>query len=91
LPSRFWTRGGPPRRRACRRTSAPRFRGLKLYPPIQRFHAFDEQAYPTYERAEALGIPIVFHFGVTLDYRSDLRFADPLDLHPVARDFPISR
>lgn len=64
------------------------FRGLKLYPPIQRFHAFDERAYPTYERAEALGIPIVFHFGVTLDYRSDLRFANPLDLHAVARDFP---
>ena len=64
------------------------FRGLKLYPTIQRFHAFDERAYPTYERAEALGIPILFHFGVTLDYRSDLRFADPLDLHAVARDFP---
>jgi predicted TIM-barrel fold metal-dependent hydrolase len=64
------------------------FRGLKLYPPIQRFHVYDERAYPTYERAEALGIPIVFHFGVTLDYRSDLRFANPLDLHAVARDFP---
>jgi len=64
------------------------FRGLKLYPSIQRFHAYDERAYPTYERAEALGIPIVFHFGVTLDYRSDLRFSNPLDLHAVARDFP---
>ncbi len=64
------------------------FRGLKLYPPIQRFHAFDERAYPTYAQAEALGIPIVFHFGVTLDYRSDLRFANPVDLHAVARDFP---
>jgi predicted TIM-barrel fold metal-dependent hydrolase len=64
------------------------FRGLKLYPSIQRFHASDERAYPVYERAEALGIPIVFHFGVTLDYRSDLRFSNPLDLHGVARDFP---
>lgn len=64
------------------------FRGLKLYPTLQRFHAFDERAYPMYERAEVLGIPIVFHFGVTLDYRSDLRFANPLDLHAVARDFP---
>ena len=64
------------------------FRGLKLYPTIQRFHAYDERAYPTYERAEALGVPIVFHFGVTLDYRSDLRFSNPLDLHAVARDFP---
>lgn len=64
------------------------FRGLKLYPSIQMFHAYDERAYPVYERAEALGIPVLFHFGVTLDYRSDLRFSNPLDLHPVARDFP---
>jgi len=64
------------------------FRGLKLYPSIQGFHAYDERAYPVYERAEALGIPVLFHFGVTLDYRSDLRFSNPLDLHPVARDFP---
>jgi len=64
------------------------FRGLKLYPSIQQFHACDERAYPVYERAEALGIPIVFHFGVTLDYRSDLRYSNPLDLHAVARDFP---
>jgi predicted TIM-barrel fold metal-dependent hydrolase len=64
------------------------FRGLKLYPSIQQFHVYDEQAYPVYERAESLGIPIVFHFGVTLDYRSDLRYSNPLDLHAVARDFP---
>ena len=64
------------------------FRGLKLYPSIQRFHVYDERAYPVYERAEALGVPILFHFGVALDYRSDLRFSNPLDLHAVARDFP---
>lgn len=64
------------------------FRGLKLYPSIQAFHVWDERAYPVYERAEALGIPILCHFGVTLDYRSDLRYSNPLDLHPVARDFP---
>jgi hypothetical protein len=64
------------------------FCGLKLYPSVQQFHVYDERAYPSYERAEALGIPIVLHFGVTLDYRSDLRFSNPLDLHAVARDFP---
>ena len=64
------------------------FRGLKLYPSIQGFHVYDERAYPVYDRAETLGIPIVFHFGVTLDYRSDLRYSNPLDLHAVARDFP---
>jgi predicted TIM-barrel fold metal-dependent hydrolase len=64
------------------------FRGLKLYPTIQNFHAYDERAYPVYARAEALGIPVLFHFGITLDYRADLRYANPLDLQPVARDFP---
>ena len=64
------------------------FRGLKLYPSIQRFHAHDERAYSVYAQAETLGCPVLFHFGVTLDYRSDLRYANPLDLHPVARDFP---
>jgi predicted TIM-barrel fold metal-dependent hydrolase len=64
------------------------FRGLKLYPTIQNFHVHDERAYPVYARAEALGIPVLLHFGITLDYRSDLRYANPLDLQPVARDFP---
>lgn len=64
------------------------FRGLKLYPSIQGFHAHDEAAYPVYERAEVLGCPVLFHFGVTLDYRSNLRYSNPLDLHGVARDFP---
>ncbi|MBI4573538.1 MAG: amidohydrolase family protein [candidate division NC10 bacterium] len=64
------------------------FRGLKLYPSIQGFHASDERAYAVYAQAEALSCPILFHFGVTLDYRSDLRYSNPLDLHPVARDFP---
>jgi uncharacterized protein len=64
------------------------FRGLKLYPSIQQFHVYDERAYPLYARAETLGIPIILHFGVTLDYRSDLRYSNPLDLHAVARDFP---
>jgi predicted TIM-barrel fold metal-dependent hydrolase len=64
------------------------FRGLKLYPTIQGFHVCDERAYPLYERAEGLGIPLLIHFGVTLDYRSDLRYGNPLDLQPVARDFP---
>jgi predicted TIM-barrel fold metal-dependent hydrolase len=64
------------------------FRGLKLYPTIQRIHAWDARAYPVYQHAERLDIPILFHFGITLDYRSDLRYSNPLDLHPVARDFP---
>lgn len=64
------------------------FRGLKLYPTVQNFHAHDPRAYPLYARAEALGIPVLLHFGITLDYRADLRYGNPLELQPVARDFP---
>ena len=31
---------------------------------------------------------MIIHYGVTVDPTGDLRYADPLDLSPVARDFP---
>lgn len=64
------------------------FRGLKLYPLTQRFHTYDEKVYPIYEKANALGIPILIHMGITIAYNADLRYANPTDLQPVARDFP---
>ncbi len=63
-------------------------KGLKLYPVNRGFSVSDKKCYPLYERAENLGIPITIHFGVSIGYFSDLRFGNPLDLHPVARDFP---
>lgn len=63
-------------------------KGLKLYPVNRGFSVSDERCYPVYETAEALGIPITIHFGVSIGYFSDLRFGNPIDLHPVARDFP---
>ena len=64
------------------------FRGLKLYPSVQEYHAYDERVYPIYEKAKDLGIPILFHMGITIAYTADLRYANPIDLQPVARDFP---
>jgi len=63
-------------------------KGLKLYPVNRGFSVSDERCYPVYEIAEALNIPITIHFGVSIGYFSDLRFGNPIDLHPVARDFP---
>lgn len=63
-------------------------KGLKLYPVNRGFSVSDEKCYPVYEMAENLGIPITIHFGVSIGYFSDLRFGNPIDLHPVARDFP---
>lgn len=63
-------------------------RGLKLYPPIQRFSASDRAIYPLYEAAAEQGLAVLFHFGITIAPIYDLRYADPLHLSAASRDFP---
>ena len=63
-------------------------RGVKLYPPTQRFSASDRAVYPVYEAAAEQGLPVLFHFGITIAPIYDLRFADPLHLSAAAKDFP---
>ncbi|MBI2570052.1 MAG: amidohydrolase [Candidatus Schekmanbacteria bacterium] len=70
------------------RDVADGFAGVKLYPPLQLYHAYDERAYPLYEKIQELCLPVVFHMGVSIGYLTDLRYANPTDLQPVARDFP---
>ncbi len=62
--------------------------GLKLYPPIQRFLANDRVLYPIYEVAAAQGLPILFHFGITVGNFYDLSYASPLPLSAPAKEFP---
>ncbi|HXX37545.1 MAG TPA: amidohydrolase family protein [bacterium] len=64
------------------------FRGLKLYPPIQRFSASDRALYPVYEAAAELGLAVLFHFGITIAPIYDLVYANPLHLSAASRDFP---
>ncbi len=64
------------------------FCGLKFSPALQHFNVYDERVYPVYELAQARGWPIIFHMGLTLSYFADIRYINPLDLQPVARDFP---
>jgi len=64
------------------------YHGLKLYPTTLGFSVADPMLYPIYEEARGLGIPIVIHMGITLSYEADLRYANPIDLHAPARDFP---
>ena len=63
-------------------------RGVKLYPPTQRFSASDRVVYPVYEAAAEHGLPVLFHFGITVAPIYDLLFANPLHLSAAARDFP---
>ncbi len=40
-------------------------RGLKLHPPLQCFRPDDERCFEVYQAAEDLGIPVLFHTGIS--------------------------
>ena len=63
-------------------------RGLKLNPAMQRFYADDALAYPLYETARDLGIPILFHAGMSWEPGSRLQYGYPMRMENVAADFP---
>ncbi|MHB8761455.1 MAG: amidohydrolase family protein [Coriobacteriia bacterium] len=70
------------------REMAAGFKGVKLYPVNRCFHLSDPACRPFFETAAELGAAITIHYGVTVDPTGDLRYADPTDLSPVARDYP---
>ena len=69
------------------------FRGLKCIAP---YHPYDHDLYmPVYERAEQIGLPIVFHTGAyrpnaqaAVTRRPLLRNMHPLAIDRIARSFP---
>jgi len=70
-------------------------RALKLHPPHQLIHpnAYrDGGARPglarVYEKAQQLGLPVLFHTGTSVFPRARNRYGDPMDLDDVAVDFP---
>lgn len=64
------------------------FRGVKLLPVNMAYSLADPACRPFFDRLDELGLPATIHYGVSVDAGSDLRFADPVDLSPVARDHP---
>jgi predicted TIM-barrel fold metal-dependent hydrolase len=70
------------------REMAAGFRGVKLYPVNRCFRLSDPECRPFLEKAAELRANMILHYGVSVDPGADLRYADPLDLSPVARDFP---
>jgi uncharacterized protein len=65
-----------------------KLRGLKLAPAMQRVFPDDPRMEPIYERAEALGIPILFHAGLSWEPGSRLAYGQPLRFEPVAAEHP---
>ena len=64
------------------------FKGVKLLPVNRCYRLSDPACRPFFEAANELNANLIIHYGVTVDPTGDLRYADPLDLSPVARDFP---
>ena len=70
------------------REMAAGFKGVKLLPVNRCYHLSDPACRPFFEAANELRANLIIHYGVTVDPTGDLRYADPIDLSPVARDFP---
>jgi len=62
-------------------------RGLKLDPAMQRFFPDDRTVYPVYEKAQELGIPILFHAGLSWAPGSRLDYGQPIRFEDVAASF----
>lgn len=71
-----------------KRAKTGRFVGIKLYPSINGVGIADERAFPLYEAAGALNIPILIHFGITHAPLADYRLTNPLDLMLPSKRFP---
>jgi uncharacterized protein len=63
-------------------------RGLKIGPVYQNVHPLDPRAEVVYERAEHLGLPIMWHQGATFVRQGRLACARPADIDEVAIRHP---
>ncbi len=63
-------------------------KGIKLYPPLHYYHAYDERIIPVYELIQDNNMLVTFHFGISVGNTADMRYMDPRDLSPIARDYP---
>ncbi len=60
---------------------------LKIHPVHAGFAANDRAMYPAYEVCQAAGVPLVVHCGTSTFPGSSNKFADPVYLDDVLRDF----
>jgi len=70
------------------REIAAGFRGVKLLPVNRCYRLSDPACRPFFDKAAELGVSFIIHYGVSVAPEVDLRYADPIDLSPVARDYP---
>jgi len=71
-----------------RGTSDLGLRGIKLGPNYQNFDPLCPEARAIYERAQALGLPMLFHQGTSPIRAAPIRYAHPLLMDEIATAFP---
>ena len=88
-------RGAEAVKEARRLIATGGFRGFKLHPPLQQFHANDKAAYPFYEVLNEAKLPVIFHTGhsgigtgMPGGGGVRLKYGNPMDIDDVAVDFP---
>ncbi len=62
--------------------------GIKLHPPNQRFYPNDRRLWPAYDRAQELGLPVIFHSGAFALGPGPNDFAHPRHFPEVLAAFP---
>ncbi len=65
-----------------------KLRGIKLGPNYQNFDPLCPPALAVYARAQALGLPVLFHQGTSPIRTAPLRFAHPLVMDEIAMAYP---
>lgn len=63
-------------------------RGIKLGANYQNFDPLDDRALAIYRRAEALGLPILFHMGTSPVRMAPIRYSHPLVMDQIAMRYP---
>ena len=64
------------------------FRCVKMWPPIG-FYPDEPRYYKVFEAIETLGLPVLFHVGLTgIGREYDSKYADPLRIEALLRRFP---
>lgn len=64
------------------------FKGVKLLPVNRCYYLSDPACRPFLDKVARLGVNLIIHYGVSVAPDVDMRYADPIDLSSVARDYP---
>lgn len=63
-------------------------KGFKFYPADHSFNALRDDMQVVYKMCESLGLPVIFHTGLTAQKDTEQQFINPLEFQPLAEKYP---